>query len=67
MDQLRICSDFLKKAIGSFISKKAKKYVNEVTISNLQIDKQQDGNYKMHVNCDICVTEDQVSQFLHGL
>lgn len=67
MDQLRISSDFLKGLIGKIIAKKAKKYVKDVKIDSFQIDKCENGDYKIHAYCDIFVTEEQVSQFLHNL
>jgi len=71
MDQLRISSDFLKGLIAKFIVKKANKYVTGLKIDSLQVDKCENGDYKIHYNVhangDIFVTEEQVSQFLHNL
>lgn len=67
MDQLRICSSFLKKMLSDILTKKAKKYVHDIQVESFQIERQQDGTYKVHANCDIYFTEDQVSQLLHSL
>lgn len=67
MDQLRICSDFLKKAISTMLTNKLSKYITNMEIGNIQIDRQEKGGYKIHLNADICLTDNQVSQFLHIL
>lgn len=67
MDQLRICSDFLKKAIGKFLAKKLSKYISNIDVNSMQIDRMEKGGYKIHLSTDIYVTDDQVSQFLHTL
>ncbi len=67
MDQLRICSDFMKGLIAKFVTKKLSKYVEDIKIENIQIDRRKDGGYRLHVNGDIYVSDQQVSQFLHNL
>ena len=67
MDTLRICSGFLKKILSDILTKKASKYVHDIQIESFQIERQPDGKYKVHANCDILFTEDQVSQLLHNL
>lgn len=67
MDQLRVVTQFMKNTIAKFITKKCSKYIRKVDLDSFEIMSQKDGMYKIHVNCDIYVTEDQISQFLHNL
>ena len=71
MDKFSICSKFLncmKGHVEKLIVKKASRYVKNVQINSLQIDEtDQVCTYKVHLDCDIYLTETQISQILHIL
>lgn len=71
MDKFSICSKFLncmKGYVEKLIVKKASRYVKNVQINSLQIDEtDQVCTYKVHLDCDIYLTETQISQILHIL
>lgn len=67
MDQLKIGSEFMKGIINKMITNKARRYIKDISITNLDIERQKDTSYKVRLNCDIYLTESQVSRLLGGV
>lgn len=70
MDILNIGKGATKLFAGlasNFITKKAHRHIKSVDINDFRIGVNEDGTYKIHVDCYICLTEAQISQLLHNL
>ena len=67
MDTLRIQSDFLKGVISNYISGRMKKtgYGTQFTLNSIEITEMGDGTYKAHLNGDLQIPKEDITQFLH--